>query len=404
MRILVLTSSYPRFPGDGTAPFVQSICEHLARLGHDVKVVAPYDALAEPGGSTLHVQVHRFRYAPVRKWHVMGHARSLAEDMNFTAVTFPLLPLFLLAYLLTVLRIARRQRPEIIYAHWVLPSGMVGAWAARALHIPLAISLHGSDVFVSRRHRLLGWAARWVFSRASVVTACSEELRESAIGLGARPGRVHLIAWGADPVRFSPEAAPLPRADLDLPSEAKLLTALGRLVPKKGFAVLVGALPALAAACPEVHLLIGGDGPQREELTVLADRLGVKERLHLLGRLSWDQVPGFLAMGDLFVLPSVRDPAGNLDGLPTVLLEAMAIGKPVVASELGGVPLVVRDGVNGRLCRPGDVAELAQVLTGLLIDPVKRARLGRAGRISVETEFTWRKVAERLLDLFEEVK
>jgi glycosyltransferase involved in cell wall biosynthesis len=402
MRITVIASSYPRFPGDGTAPFVQSISEHLAQLGHEVEAVAPYDPAVRPDPNQR-VAVHRFRYTLVDKWHIMGHAKSLVGDTRFKAGVFFLLPFFALAEFWSALRVARRQRAEIIHAHWVLPNGLVGAWVARLLRVPLAISLHGSDVFVARRNPIFGWVAHWVFGQAAVITACSDDLRRGALELGALADKVHLVAWGADPIRFHPNVTPLNRSDFGLAEDDLVLVSLGRLVPKKGFDVLVRVLASLLPAHPRVHALIGGDGIQREQLGHLAAELGVSDRLHLPGQIAWDRVPGFLTMGDIFVLPSVRDAAGNLDGLPTVLPEAMACGKPVVATRIGGVPLVVEDKVNGLLCPPDDVTALSQAVESLLADGHLQAELGQAARNSIEERFNWQAVAKRFTALFEEV-
>jgi glycosyltransferase involved in cell wall biosynthesis len=400
MRITVLTSSYPRFPGDGTAPFVQSISECLNELGHHVQVIAPYDPAVgvHPG---QRVAVHRFRYTLVDKWCIMGHAKSLAGDIHFKPGVFFLLPFFLLAEFWSALQLARQQQAEIVYAHWVLPNGFVGAWVAQVLRVPLAISLHGSDIFVARSNRVLGWVVRRVFRQAAVITSCSEELRRVAIKLGASPDKVHIVAWGADPVRFHPAVTPLNRSDFGLTGDDIVLVALGRIVPKKGFDVLVQAMPSLLRFCPRVHVLIGGDGFQMEQLLRLAEELGVSDHFHLPGRIPWDRAPDFLAMGDIFILPSVRDVAGNLDGLPTVLLEALALGKPVVAARIGGVPLVIEDGVNGILSPPGDAGALSRAIALIIKDGSLRTQLGRAARISVEERFNWLGVARCIASLFE---
>jgi glycosyltransferase involved in cell wall biosynthesis len=400
MRITVLASSYPRFPGDGTAPFVQSISEHLFQLGHEVEVVAPYDPAVRPVADQ-NVPVHRFRYTPVRDWHIMGHGRSLVGDMDLHPAALLLLPPFLLSEFWTTLRVARRQRAQVIHAHWVLPNGLVGAWAASRLGIPLVISLHGSDVFVARRNRAFGWVARGVFSRASEVTACSEVLRAGAVALGADPQHVHLIPWGVDPARFDPAVSPLHRSEFNLSQDDVVLTFLGRLVPKKGVDVLVRAVPALLEVQPRLHVVIGGAGPESDELRALSGELGVEGHVHLVGRIDWDRVPAFLAMGDIFVLPSVVDPAGNVDGLPTVLPEAMGMAKAIVASDVGGIGLLVEHGKTGILVPSGDVAALVDALGTLIEDAHQREALGRAARRAIEGQFTWEKVAGRIADLLE---
>jgi glycosyltransferase involved in cell wall biosynthesis len=399
MRLTVLTSSYPRFHGDGTAPFVQSLSEHLAKLGHEVEVVAPYDPAVQEFPKSI--PVHRFRYTLPNRWHIIGHARSLADDARLRPAVFLMLPFFLLMQLVTGLRVARRQRAEMIHAHWVLPNGLVGALLSRTLRIPLAISLHGSDIFVARRSPIFGRVTGWVLQQAAVVTACSDDLRQGALDLGAKSDNVHLIAWGADPDRFHPSITPADRSRYGLEDDDLVLIALGRIVSKKGFDILVRALPALVQSHPYVQVLIGGDGAQRGQLRHLAEKLSVSDHLHLPGRIDWDHVPHFLAMGDIFVLPSVLDAVGNLDGLPTVLLEALALGKPVVATAIGGIPLVIEDGVNGMLCPSSSTDALGQTINKLIQGDRLRAQLGQAARLSVERHFNWLEVARQFTALFE---
>jgi glycosyltransferase involved in cell wall biosynthesis len=268
------------------------------------------------------------------------------------------------------------------------------------LRLPLAVSLHGSDIFVAQRHPVFRWVVRSVFRQAAVVTACSPDLAAGAIDLGAAPDKVHIIPYGVDPARFHPAVTPLARADFGLAADDIVLASVGRVVPKKGFDVLIRALPAIRQSAARVHLLIGGEGPQIEALRHLAEELGVTDHVHLPGVIPWDRVPAFLAMCDLFVLPSVRDAAGNMDGLPNVLLEAMAMGKPVVASQLGGVPLVIRDGENGLLCPPGDAAALSEALRSLIADGERRKAFGAAARRVAEEQHSWASMTQQLAALF----
>ena len=407
MRIAVLTSSYPRFPGDGAAPFVQSISEHLAGLGHAVEVVAPYDpavvASDTAGPAAGSLRVHRFRYVWPARLHIMGHARAMEADVRLRPLSLLLLPLFLAAAFLTLWRVTGRQKSQAIHVHWVVPNGPVAACVAALRRIPFVISLHGSDIFFARRNRLFGAVAGWVFRRAAGVTACSPELRDSALALGAR--QVQLLAWGADPQVFHPQrrsTAYRQAAGWESgPQEAVVVTALGRLVHKKGFDRLVQAWAKVSAQHPEARLVIGGDGPLRMALEAQVQQLGLQGWVSFAGRIPWDQVPEFLASSDVFVLPSVRDAQGNMDGLPTVLLEAMGCGLAVVASRLGGIPLVIEDGQNGLLIPPDDVPALENALEKVL-QPAARQALADAAQRSVEQTFNWANVARSLAAMCEQ--
>ena len=394
-RIAVITSSYPRYPGDSVAPFVKSICEHLAKLGHAVEVVAPYDPAIKPF-VTQTVPVHRFRYIWPASLHRMGHARSLENDTNLRSSSYLLLPFFLVASFFALLRLTARQRSQAIYAHWVLPNGLAAACVARVRHLPLVISLHGSDIFIARSKPIFRAITRWIFRNATLVTACSKELAQWAKALGA-PENTILLPWGADPEVFTPERHhPDQRQPLQINEDVVKIGSLGRFVHKKGFPYLIKAISSIIEEHPNIRLVLGGDGALREDLTRDVKGLGIESIVTFPGIIPWDQVPAFLANLDIFVLPSIRDPKGNVDGLPTVLLEAMSSGVAVIASDIGGTSLVIENEQNGLLIPSGNTTALAEAITELVKDGVKRKALGIAARRSVLNQFNWEQIARTL--------
>ncbi len=401
MRIVILTSSYPRFPGDGTAPFIQSIAEHLFKVGHQVEVVAPYDADLQDDKSSI-IKAHRFRYVWPARWHIMGHAKSLKADVRLRPAAYLLSPLFLLGAFFKLMRVTRGQKTQLIHVNWVLPNGPIAALVSTIRGIPFVVSLHGSDMYVAQSNPVFGAVSRWVFQKASAVTACSVELLQAAQALSAPPN-IHLLTWGADPEIFcpKPENRPMARSYGLNGRETKIIT-LGRLVPKKGFEVLIRAFALIAQHHPNTRLIIGGEGPIRASLEALTQTLTIPDQVIFPGRIPWDQAVDFLSFGDIFVLPSIQDKHGNMDGLPTVLFEAMACGLPVVASDLGGMKNVIKDQENGLLVPPGDVQILANTLEGLLQHPEQRAYLGNAARESVVSEHNWGAVANKLTEIFNE--
>jgi glycosyltransferase involved in cell wall biosynthesis len=397
MNITVLTTSYPRFPGDGTAPFVKSISEGLVRLGHQVEVVAPYDPAVKPDSPST-VKLHRFRYIWPDRLHIMGHARALDKDVRLKPLVFVLLPFFVTAAFLKLWGVARQQRADLIYAHWVLPNGFIAACVAAVMQIPFVISLHGSDVFVARRNPIFKFAARWTFKRAAGVTACSPELKQAAMSLDG-PKNTMLLPWGADPQVFTPEKRK--RGDPDSAQPQIIVAALGRFVYKKGFEYLLNAMPEVLQECPQVRLILGGDGSLMDMFQQRIAELGIREHVSLPGRVPWDEVPDFLAGADIFVLPSVRDEDGNVDGLPTVVLEAMSSGAAVIASDIGGVSLVIDDRVNGLLVPPGDSAALRDAIIHLAKNLDQRLALAQSARNDIVERFNWDRIAMRISALLE---
>jgi glycosyltransferase involved in cell wall biosynthesis len=300
------------------------------------------------------------------------------------------------AGLLALRRVARRVRPAVVHAHWVLPNGPLGALVAAGLRVPLVISLHGSDVYLPERHRWLRGAAAWTFSRAAAITACSGDLARRAVALGAPPERLAVIPYGADRETFRPAEAgerERVRAAWGVSAGEALILAVGRLVRKKGFDVLVRALPQVAAEAGPVRLLIAGQGDLRGELGQLAAALGVEARVSFAGAVERDRLPALFRACDVLAVPSVHDERGNVDGLPNVVLEGMASGAAIVASDVAGIPQVILPGETGLLVPEQDPAALAGALARLLRQPELRARLGAAARRRVEEELNWPAVA-----------
>lgn len=398
----MLTSSYPRFEGDIAGTFVRSLAENIAALGHEVHVLAPYDPVVkEPHGS---VEVHRFRYFVGKRWYLIGYAKSLEKDVSLRKVVYLLLPFYTVAAFRELCRLQRLFALDVIHAHWVVPSGPVAALASKRTHTPLVISLHGSDVFMLERNVLANWAARWAFAHANQVTACSADLLERAQRRGLSSRKARLIPYGVahDHFREDPDSRYALREQLGIASDAPVVLALGRLVYKKGFEYLVRAMPELIKRFSNVRVIIAGEGPLREDLLRLAQELGVQDHLVLVRGVPWTDTPRYLNLCDVFVVPSVHDHKGNVDGLPNVLLEAMSCGKPVVATRVAGIPEVIVDQQNGLLVEEKDPHQLALAIAELLASPALAQQYGKACRAKVEEHLTWRLIAQRMVGVYEQ--
>lgn len=390
-RVVMVATSYPRFPGDTVGTFMEPIAAGIAARGHDVHVVLPWHPSwrrpLREGGVTF----HHFHYAPHRALHVFGYAGALRADVRLRGSALLAAPPALVAGWRLARRIARDIDATVMHGHWVIPGGALAAWAAPGR--PLVVSLHGSDVYVAERHAVTRWAARSAFSRASAVVACSDDLRIRAIRLGANPETAETLPYGVDAARFAPDADARARvrARWGLAADAPVVFTAGRFVRKKGFEYLIEAVAQLG---PAVRLVLAGQGDLDAELRAVAT-IRAGERVIFAGLVPHDEMAGALAAADIVAVPSVRDDEGNVDGLPNVVLEALASGTPVVATSAGGIGSVVLDGQTGLLVPERDSAALAAALAGLLASPDERARLGAAGRASMLARGSWAAVAAR---------
>ena len=370
----------------------------LTRLDHEVTVLAPHDPAAVPAWQS-EVDVRRVRFIWPDSWSVLGHARSLSGDVSLKWHAYPLVALFSLFAVLGLWREVRRQKPDVIHAQWLIPGGLIGAVLSRLTSVPLVISVHGSDVFVAERRRIARPAARFALRSSCHLIACSNDLALRATQLGIHAERVSVIPYGVDVDRYGPDdnLAQTIRADLGIPEGHHVIMAMGRLVYKKGFSYLLEAMPGVLDQFPNSVLLIAGEGDLGADLELLAGSWGIRQQVIFAGHVAWDQTPSYLAAADVLALPSILDQAGNVDGLPNVLLESMASGRAIVASKVAGVPDVITDGENGLLVPEKDADALTEAICTLLRDPALRRHLGSAARDTTLDHLSWTHVAERVV-------
>jgi phosphatidyl-myo-inositol dimannoside synthase len=391
--VVMVTTSYPRFPGDTIGTFMEPIARGVAARGHEVHVVLPWHPRLVRGPVEQGIRFHPFRYSPLAHLNVFGYAGALREDVRLRLSAYAVAPAALASGWRKVRSVARRFGATVIHGHWVVPGGAIAA--AACPHLPLVVSLHGSDVYVAERNRIARRVAGAVLRRSGWVTASSDDLRTRAVSLGARPERSETVPYGVDADRFRPDPAARARrrAALGL-SDAPLLFTAGRFVRKKGFEYLIDAAARLLPRWPSLRLVVGGGGDLEGELRERAARQGLAEHVVFPGVLGHDEVAEYLAAADLIVVPSVRDDSGNVDGLPNVVMEALASGTTLVTTAAGGIGAVAHDNWNAAVVLERDAEGLAARISELLLSPEARARLGDQARRDVVANHGWARAAE----------
>jgi glycosyltransferase involved in cell wall biosynthesis len=385
MRVLMVTHTFPRHPGDSTAPFVDSIARGVARRGHTVDIVLPHHPeFRYPSDES--VRFFPYRYSPAERWSPWGFGNSLRGDSGVRRSVAPLLPAVIVAARSRIASLLAQHEYDVIHAHWVIPNGWLTAPSARRRHLPLVISLHGSDISLAERHRSLARAALRAFATAGVVTAPSDHLRRRAEAIGADPVKIETVRWGIDTTVFSPRS-PDPTLRRRLLGDARngetLFVAVGRLVECKGFEYLIDA----AAQVRGIRVAIVGDGDLRAELEQRAASLGAP--VTFTGPLPHDLVADALTAADAVVVPLVVDRSGRVDGFGITALEALAAGRPLLATRVGSIPELVEDGENGLLVPEKDVGALAAAMERLRDDSAIREMLASGARSTPFVRTTW---------------
>lgn len=397
-RLLVTTSTLPRWPGDSEARFVLDLARHLL-LDFSVTVLAPAYPGAALEDSIEGVRVLRYRYGPTRGVETLCNPGAVMSRLRENPLLWALVPGLFAGLHRAVAHQIAAGRVNCVHAHWFVPQGLVHVLQGRRPGAPpFVVTSHGGDMMLAE-HALMRPLLRRVLNAAAAVTVVSPALCADIARLdpGYDCSRLRVIPMGVDLDRFTVRADPVPCAESARPVRVLFV---GRLTEKKGVEYLLEALarPPLAAA--QVELWIVGDGPLRAALEARSEALALSQRVRFLGGVPHSRLEHLYRECDVFCAPSVLASDGDRDGMPTVLCEAAASGLPLVGTRCGGLPLMVLPDETGLLCRPRDADDLAHALARLVADPALRQRMGAAAAEHVR-RYSWVRIARQYAETFE---
>jgi teichuronic acid biosynthesis glycosyltransferase TuaC len=394
VRILVLSHLYPS-PADPTAgTFVHEQVSALIELGHDVRVVSPKGFAPPllkrwaryrdvPGGDRVEGVPVLYPRKVTLPGGRLGHWNG--ESMRI-AISGPLA------------RIRTRWQFDVIHAHMLVPDGWAAARVGARLGVPVLATAHRADVLdVPARGGAQRTQVEQAVATVDQVVAVSQAMKAACDALATPKRPVAVVPNGADTRVFFPRDRREARQRLGLPQDERIITFVGVLTPRKGIDTLIESMGILARSADAPLLTIGGIGELRDALETRARELGVLERIRFVGKVAHDEVAWWMAAGDVFCLPSLSE------GLPTVVCEAMACGRAVVATAVDGTPEIVDDGATGLLVPPRDARSLATALTRVLDDDDLRRRFEHEAVTRARATYTWTANAKAHVGLYEAI-
>ncbi|HXV77940.1 MAG TPA: glycosyltransferase family 4 protein [Candidatus Polarisedimenticolaceae bacterium] len=386
IRLLTFSGLYPSTARPTHGIFVEQRLRQLLDSGRvEARVVAPVPWF--PFRHRIFGEYSRIAATP---------RRATRHGVEVEYARFPVLPkigAWLTPYLLAaaaapaIRRIVDRGFDfDVLDAHYFFPDGVAAARIGRRFGKPTVITARGSDVNVLTRFRAPRRMILRAAEQAAAVVTVSDALRQSLEDLGVDPGRLHVLRNGVDLGRFRP-VEPRP-AGWPWPDGRRTILSVGNLIEGKGHHLVIRALERLDG----LRLVVVGAGRMRGELSELVSRLGLSARVHLAGTVDQTELPAYYSTADALVLASRRE------GMPNVVLEALACGCPVVATAVGGIPEIIAGSSAGMLLADDDPETIAAAVGDLLARPIDR----RAIRQFAE-RFGWEKTVERQIDLFSRI-
>lgn len=396
MRVVYFVSLFPCW----SETFIVRELHELLRLGVDVRIVSLKDPEEKLVQSDAQALLDRVSY-PVRGWRgtwevlrgVASRPLQSLKELGAICVQLARHPEAMAKSLvvwwrtLALVSTVRRLAPDHLHAHWATYPSTAAMIVSRRIGVPFSFTAHAHDIFLE--HHLLADKIR---EAAFGVTISEFNRRYLAERINETASeRMRVVHCGVSPaeIPFHPGGR-----------EPGLIVAVGRLDEIKGFCHLVAACELLAAWKVPFQCIVIGEGRLRPDLERQISAAGLQDVVRLPGACKQEEVRRHLYRASVFVLPSVVTAAGDRDGIPVALMEAMATGAPVVSTYVSGIPELVEDSVSGLLVQPGDAESLALALKRLLAQPALGLRLAQSAREKVERDFDVAKEARKLYEAF----
>jgi glycosyltransferase involved in cell wall biosynthesis len=390
LRVLITTTTYPVHGPEVMPAFVHDLAGALTAHA-EVTVLAP-DQVGSPRGEVVDgVDVRRFPYFLPRRLQRLALREGIPDNLRASWLARLQVPGFVAAEALAMRRLVREKGIDVVNAHWLVPQAVVAAALYRRKGPALLAHGHGGDVYLLRGLPFGRHVADFVVRHADGLVMSGSGVREVLCNLVGREVTAALQPMGVRSGLFAGAGADLDR-DGATPSEFEtgFLLFVGRMIEVKGTTYLIRALPRIRELHTGLGLILIGDGPDRPRLEREVHRLGLQDAVRFMGRLPHQQIADHLRRCRAAVVPSITDRTGRTEGLPTVILEAMAARTKVIASAVGGIPDVVRHRENGWLCNEQDPESLAsavlEALEGTAGSVLERAAVTAA-------RFDWEQVA-----------
>lgn len=391
MKVLVLATTFPRWKDDSSSAFVYELSKRLRDKDIEIIVLAPHHEGAKFYEEMEGLKVHRFPYFYPLKYQRLCYNGGMLPNFKKSHVAKIQLPLLILINIYYIFKLIKKEKINLIHAHWIIPSGFVCNIVKPILKKPLIVSVHGSDI-VLIKHSYFRPIGRHILRAIDTCTVNSTATRDLVLGVFKSNKEPEIIPMGVDLNLFKPFSRHFYGNNSE---NSPIILTVGRLDKNKGFNYLIDAMPKLIHRFPELKLIIAGDGPEKNNLLNQIKNLHLEQNVSMVGAVRNKDLPKYYNTADLFVLPSLKE------GLGVVLLEAMACGTPVIGSAIGGIKDIIKDGETGLLVKPENSEDISNRIIEILSDELLRQRLSGQGVKLVKERFSWDIVVKQFIGIYE---
>lgn len=360
-KILVTASTFPRWINDTEPRFILDYCIGLSKY-YDVTALVPAAVGAAEEEILEGIHVIRYHYFPIHAWETLCYPGAIVPRIKEKKIRALLVPFLLLSLFFHIRKYEKNY--DFVHAHWLIPQGIVHAFCKK----PYLVTGHGGDVG-ELNTSLFHVLKKRCLKRASAVTVVSKHL-QSILQEKYDCNETEIIPMGCNTSYFTPSNR---SENYFSQGTRKVVLFVGRLAEKKGVPYLIQAMQSVDAL-----LVIAGSGPLEKQCRELTASLHLEDKITFLGPKPHTELRNIYASADIFAAPSITAKNGDVEGFGLVILEAMASGLPVIASNSGGITDIIRHEENGLLTEEKNASQIAEAVNRLLSDPELAKRLSKA--------------------------
>jgi N-acetyl-alpha-D-glucosaminyl L-malate synthase BshA len=377
---------FPKYKGDYYGSFVFDEAKMLVKKGFEVHVVTqhnphiPYEEIMDG------IHVHRFKWLEPKEFKALVHFNGLID--NFRLITY------IISLFFNLMWIIKKYNVNVVHSHSVIPTGFIGVIVAKIMGKPVFITAHGMDVNNFEEKTFFKLLIQFSLNNCNKAIAVSKNLALKMISFGVDEDNILILRNAIDTDRFKPINNQKIRKIYNINNNDILILFVGYLDTFKGIFELINAFDKIQQDNKNVKLMIVGTGPKKHELKDKITKMNLKNSIIFTGKLRPDEMHDYYQAADIFTLPSYTE------GLPLVVLEAMACGLPVVVSNVGGIPEVINEGENGFLISPKNEEILTKKLIILVKNTQLRNQFAKKSVKIIENEFDINKKINRLINLY----
>jgi len=399
-RILMVTSVFPRWERDDTPAFVANLAEDISALGCSVTVLAPHYPGAKVEEFLGSIRVVRFRYAFPFSLEKLCYNGGMIINMRTQKWTKCLLPFFFIAQLRALQKLVSTNHFDLLHSHSLLPQGYACSWIARKTDLPHLTTSHGNDVFGLRDNGMYGNMKRAVLKAADAIIANSSATQGAITRQGAAASKIYLIPSSANISPIKQVVAQRVKTQYKPSDGGPLIIFVGRLIEEKGVSDLIAAISIVAKSFPSVHCIILGEGQDRAKFEQQVSRFHLHKNISFLGWIAKDLITSFISAADIFIGPSKPNKMGWTEAQGLTFVEAMYAKTPIIATQIGGIPDMVKHLKTGILIPPNDAKAIAVNIEALLNNSGLARELTSNARSHYENTFSRAIVSHQHIALY----